>query len=153
MGWPHTLEIVNVHITAQPLHPEDSLGEIDWEHVRRRSPDSSFVLEDENQLDRVGRLGEMVDEWCPIPEGNPALAEAAGHVYGVLVEAPDLDSHWLLHRLSLDPGGPSWWCRWCPEGERRPAQYVTGAPDGTVSCDSHLHRAAAHEHVLNSEKL
>ena len=67
---------------AQPLHPEDCLGEIDWEHVRRRPPDGSFVLGDENQFDRVGRLGQMVDEWCPIPEGNPALAEASGAVAG-----------------------------------------------------------------------
>ena len=147
-----TFEVVTVQVTAWRLHPEDCLGEIEWEFVRRRPPHGAFTLEDENQLDRVARLGEMVDEWCPFPEGNPALADAVGHAYDVLVEAPELDSHWLLHRLGLDPSGPSWWCRWCFQGERRPAQYVTGGPDGTVSCAAHLPEAAELELALNAQE-
>lgn len=148
-----TFQIVTVHITARLLHPEDCLGEIEWEYVRRRPPHGALTLEDENQLDRVGRLGAMVDEWCPFPEGDPALADAIGNAYDVLVEASELDSDWLLHRLSLDPSGPSWWCRWCPQDERRPAQYVTGGPDGTVSCAAHLHKAAKLELDLSAHEL
>ena len=150
---PKTPAIVTVHISARRLHPEDCFGEIDWECVRRRPPDGALVLEDENRLDRVGRLGEMVDEWCPIPEGNSALAEAIGHAYDALIEVPELDTHWLLHRLDLDPVGPSWWCRWCPEAERRPAQYVTGGADGIVSCEAHLSEAAMLELTLSAEPL
>ena len=149
----HTLDDLTVSITAWPLHPEDCLGELNWEFVCGTWPDVKLVIEGEMMLDRVGRLGAMVDEWCPIPQGNPALAEAIGHVYDMLVEAPELDTDWLVHRLSLDAHGPSWWCRWCPEHERRPAHYVVGGPDGTMSCAAHLHKAAKHEHALNNEAI
>ena len=149
----HTLDDMTVHITARPLHWEDCLGELNWKFVRGTWPDVKLVIEGEMMVDRVCRLGEMVDEWCPIPQGNPALAEAIGHVHDLLVEAPELDTDWLLHRLSLNAVGPSWWCRWCPQHQRRPAQYVTGGPDGTASCAAHLSNAAKHEQALNDELL
>lgn len=98
--------------------------------------------------ERLCRLGPMIDEWCPIPQGYPALAETVADAYDMLVEAPELDTDWLVHRLSLDPHGTSWWCRWCPEHERRPAQYVVGGADGTVSCATHLPNAVDFEQAL-----
>ncbi|WP_419923376.1 hypothetical protein [Candidatus Poriferisodalis sp.] len=145
----HALTDMTVHITARPLHPEDCLGELDWEYVRGKWPDLKLIHEGDMMVGRVGRLGEMIDQWCPFPEGEPAIAELVARELDVLVEVPELDSGWLLHRLSLDPLGPSWWCRWCPEDERRPAQYVVGGFDGPVSCAAHLPNAARHEHALN----
>ncbi|WP_420443881.1 hypothetical protein [Candidatus Poriferisodalis sp.] len=150
---PHTLKDMTVRITARPLHPEDCLGELNWEFVRGTWPDVKLVLEGEMMVGRVGRLGEIVDQWCPIPSGEPAIANIVERELDVLVEAPELDTDWLLHRLSLDAVGPSWWCRWCPDHERRPAQYVVGGPDGTVSCAAHLTNAAKHEQAFNDESV
>ena len=149
----HTLADMTVRVTARPLHPEDCLGELDWEYVRGRWPDVTLVCAGETMVGRVGRLGEMVDQWCPIPQGEPAIAHIVARELDVLVQAPELDTDWLVHRLSLDPLEPSWWCRWCPDHERRPAQYVVGGPDGTVSCAAHLPNAAQHEQATYDEAV
>ena len=148
-----SLDDLTISISAWPLHWEDCLGELNWEFVRGKWPDVSLVLEGEMELDRVFRLGAMVDEWCPIPQGELAIANIVEREFDVLVEAPELTADWLLHRLDLDPLGPSWWCRWCPEHERRPAPYVVVGPDGTVSCAAHLHNAAELERAPNEGTL
>ena len=147
----HTLDDMTVGISAWPLHREHCLGELNWEFVRGKWPDVSLILEGKMILDRVVRLGAMVDDWSPIPEGAPALAEATGYQFDMLAEAPEHDTDWLVHRLSLGAHGPSWWCRWCPERERRPAQYVVGGPAGAVSCAAHLPNAAEHEQAPDEE--
>ena len=138
----HALTDMTVHIAARPLHPEDCLGGPDWEHLRGKWPDLKLVHESEALVGRAGRLGDMVDQWCPFPQGEPAIAGIVTRELDVLVEVPELNTDWLLHRLSLDRLGPSWWCRWYPDHERRPAQYVIGGLDGTVSCATHLPNAA-----------
>ena len=145
---PYTLDDVTVGITAWPLHPDDCLGPLNWEFVRGSWPDLAWVPEDESMFERVCRLGPMIDRWCPIPQGSPALARNLGDAYDVLVEAPALDTDWLVHRLSLDALGPSWWCRWCPDSRRKPAPYVVVVAHGTVSCAAHLPNAADHERAL-----
>lgn len=103
--------------------------------------------------DRVFRLGAMVDEWCLIPRGEPAIAKVVEREFDVLVEVPELSVDWFGHRLGLRSDGPTWWCRWCPEELRRPAQYVVGGEEGTVSCAAHLPAAAEFERALIDETL
>ncbi|WP_419923367.1 hypothetical protein [Candidatus Poriferisodalis sp.] len=69
---------MTVHITARPLHPEDCLGKPDWENVRGRWPDLKLAHESDTIIGEVGRLGEMVDQWCSIPKGESAIARIVG---------------------------------------------------------------------------